>query len=99
MSLFHSCLYSCEYDVIVDYHCRVVFFFILWLTWYDSVPFEQKAQKSMLKMDMFGDMREKERVTEDLVRVRQIYTRYKEIGKKNALMKASFGAFLCDITL
>lgn len=50
-------------------------------------------------MDMFGDMREKERVTEDLVKVRQLYTRYKDDGRKNALMKASFGAFLCDITL
>jgi len=50
-------------------------------------------------MDMFGNMRDKELVDRDLRRVEDVMMRYKANGTKNALMKASFRAFLCDIIL
>ena len=48
---------------------------------------------------MFGEMRDKELVDQDLQRVKDILARYKEAGTSNSLMKASFRAFLCDIML
>ena len=48
---------------------------------------------------MFGEMREKEKVSADMDRVRELYSRYKGVGKKNSLMMASFNAFLCDIMI
>lgn len=46
---------------------------------------------------MFGEMRENELVERDLERVNDILIRYKANGTNNALMKASFRAFRCDI--
>ena len=48
---------------------------------------------------MFGEMREKEKVSSDMDRVRELYKRYKSNGKKNSLMNASFNAFRCDIMI
>lgn len=48
---------------------------------------------------MFGEMREKEKVTSDLARLQAVYTRYKEAGKKSSLMLASFRIFASDVFL
>ena len=48
---------------------------------------------------MFGNMRDKEKVEVDEVRVQDYYRRYKQAGKKNALLKAVMRAFLGDVNI
>ena len=50
-----------------------------------------------MNIDMFGNMRDKEKVEVDEVRVDEYYRRYKRAGKKNALLKAVMRAFLSDV--
>ena len=53
----------------------------------------------MLNLDMMGEMKEKEKVNHDLVKVQQIYRAKKAAGKNQALMKAAFSAFTCDVLM
>lgn len=51
----------------------------------------------MLKIDMFGEMREFESIAEDLGKLDELVIRYKAAGKTNALLKATLRAYLCNI--
>ena len=48
---------------------------------------------------MFGELREKDSVQGDLKRIEGHYERYTEAKDKNALFKATFRAFACDVAL
>ena len=52
-----------------------------------------------MNIDMFGNMRDKEKVEVDEIRVDNYYRRYKQAGKKNALLKAVMRAFLSDVNI
>jgi len=61
-----------------------------------SFPLLREAHKSLLHIDQFGDLREKESCQYDLKRLHENWDRYKGSGSDRALLKAIFRTFACD---